>query len=88
MPELLPEFDSAETLEIVALLARSEAYWTARAISQHLRIAEDVVSKRLEILAAAQIVVRGKETGAYRFAPSSNLQQLRAFSDAFRLKKE
>ena len=66
MPELLP--DSEEALQIVALLARSDAYWTATAISQQLGIAEDLVEAKLEALAAAHVVVRGKETVAYRFA--------------------
>jgi DNA-binding IclR family transcriptional regulator len=88
MPELLPEFDS-ESLQILALLARSDAYWTGKAISQQLGIPEDVVSTKLVALSAARILVRGKETGAYRFAPASDhLDRLRAFSDAFRLKNE
>ncbi|HEY6844112.1 MAG TPA: hypothetical protein VI391_08095 [Thermoanaerobaculia bacterium] len=125
MPELSPErrsllvryFDSVEALEIVALLERSSsAFWTRQAISQQLGIPENVVDAKLSSLTSSRMLVRGQETGAYRFAPenrdmedavcellrayseqralvintiySANLERLRAFSDAFRLKKE
>ena len=125
MPELPPEskslllchFDSVESMEIAALLERSStAYWTPQAISQQLGIPLTVIDAKLVSLLDARLLVRGEQTGAYRFAPateelgermrellrfyseqraviintiySANLERLRAFSNAFRLKKD
>jgi hypothetical protein len=124
MPALTPElkeflqrfFDSVESIEIVALLQRSStAFWTAEAVSQQLGIPVGIVTAKLDSM-APHVLVRGHQTGAYRYAPASdetnrsvtellqvyseqrptiinaiysaNLDRLRAFSDAFRLKKE
>jgi len=108
--------DSVESLEILLLLRRSEAYWSAEAVAQQLGIGRQPAAQKLAALAKAQLLVIGGDTGAYRYAPraerlraaadelaaaydeqripvinaiySANLERLRAFSDAFRLKKE
>ena len=86
--------DSLEALELLLLLRRSpDTYWTAEAASQQLGINREVASRKLLLLMEAGLVVRGRDTGAYRFCPGSDeartLQdRLRAFSDAFRLKNE
>lgn len=108
--------DSVESIEILLLLRRSEAYWLPAAVAQQLGIARQPVAQQLAALARARLLVIGGDTGAYRYAPrseelrgmvdqlaaaydeqripvinaiySANLERLRAFSDAFRLKKE
>ncbi|HEY4640806.1 MAG TPA: hypothetical protein VII75_05635 [Thermoanaerobaculia bacterium] len=105
--ELVPEslelilhhgVDSMESIDILLLLRRSEAFWTSEAIAQQLGIAKDVVAQKCANMAKAQLLAVGSDTGAYRYAPRNdatceaidklaNLERLRAFSDAFRLKK-
>ena len=90
--------DSIASIEILLLLRRSEAYWTAEAIAQQLGMPKESVAKKCEAMAKAQLLAVGSDTGAYRYAPRNdaaretidklaNVGQLRAFSDAFRLKK-
>jgi hypothetical protein len=80
MPDLSPEvlqfllrnFDSVEAIEIVVLLQRSpDTFWTAQAVSQQLGIREAVAAPRLFSLAEKGVLVRGEQTGAYRFAPAA-----------------
>jgi hypothetical protein len=108
--------DSVESLELLLLLRRSpETFWTADAAAQQIGIGPHVSSRKLARLTDAKLLVRGRETGAYRFAPagdggalideladeyaerragvinaiySASEERLRAFSDAFRFKKE
>ena len=116
-PLLGDPIDSVEALELLFLLRRSpDTFWTAGAASQKLGIRADLASRKLSRLVEAKLLVRGRDTGAYRYAPatddwrklvddlaaeyeersigvinaiySANLERLRAFSDAFRLKKE
>jgi hypothetical protein len=62
--------DSVESLELLFLLRRSpETFWTADAAAQQIGIAPQISSRKLARLADAKLLVRGRETGAYRFAP-------------------
>jgi hypothetical protein len=112
---LVEHFPSVEALEIALLLRRApDTFWAAPAAAEHLGIRRDVAEARLAALCAARLVVRGDQTGAYRYSPaddekrrlmdgladaytnrrvtvlnviySANLERLRAFSGAFRLK--
>ena len=92
--------------ELLLLLRRTpDTFWSADAAAQKLGIRADLASRKLSRLVDAKLVVRGRDTGAYRYAPGSDavralidriadayeqrhLEKLRAFSDAFRLKKE
>jgi hypothetical protein len=109
--------DSVETLELLLLLRRSpDAFWSSEAAAQQLGIRAALSAKKLAQLGGHKLLVRGAETGAYRYAPaddamravvdelaaaydeqrivvinaiySGNVERLRAFSDAFRLKDE
>lgn len=107
--------DSVESIELLMLLRRApDTFWRSEAASQQLGIAREITNRKLAALTAAGLLVRGAETGAYRYAPrdeemeariawlaeayanrrvavihaiySANLEKLRAFSDAFKLK--
>jgi DNA-binding IclR family transcriptional regulator len=91
--------DSMESIEILLLLRRSEAFWTSEAVAQQLGIPKETAAQKLAAMARAQLLAIGSDTGAYRYAPRSeaarealdklaNLERLRAFSDAFRLKSK
>lgn len=109
--------DSVETLEILLLLRRSpDTFWSSDAVAQQLAIRPQLSARKLADLEHGKLLVRGKETGAYRYAPaeearraaidelalayeeqrivvinaiySGNVERLRAFADAFRLKKD
>jgi hypothetical protein len=63
--------DSVESLELLFLLRRSpNTFWTADAAAQQTGIRPQVSSRKLAQLADAKLLVRGRETGAYRFAPA------------------
>ena len=63
--------DSIEKLEVLLLLrAQAEREWTAREVSQELRIAETSASMRLADLASRRLVEQLGE-GKYRFMPAS-----------------
>jgi len=90
--------DSFVSIEILLLLRRSEAFWTAEALAQRLGMPKDLVVQKCVAMAKAQLLAVGNDTGAYRYAPRNDAareaidqladaEQLRAFSDAFRLKK-
>ena len=64
-------FDSVESIEIVALLQRSAAYWTAQAVGQQLGIPETLVASKLAAL-SPHLLVRGNQTGAYRYSAESD----------------
>jgi UDP-N-acetylmuramyl pentapeptide synthase len=114
---LVAHFDSVEALEIALLLRRSsDAFWAATAVADHLGIRKETAEAKIASLVNSGLVVRGGQSGAYRFNPSNdalranmdalanayadrrvtimntiysaNLERLRAFSSAFRLKKE
>lgn len=64
--------DSIEALEILLLLRRSpHAFWATRAIAEQLGIAPEIVTTKLDLLRRAGLIAVGHETGAYRFAPST-----------------
>lgn len=65
--------DSIEKLEVLLLLrARAEREWTARDVSQELRINESSSAARLEDLTARRLLVKGDGNPAsYRFSPAS-----------------
>lgn len=65
--------DSIEKLEVLLLLrARAEREWTARDVSQELRITEASAAARLEDLAARKLLaVREGSPPSYRFKPAS-----------------
>jgi hypothetical protein len=114
---LTDSIDSVEALELLLLLRRSpDAFWSSDAAAQQLGIRAALSSKKLAQLMGRKLLVRGAETGAYRYAPaddavrgvvddlaaayneqrivvintiySGNVERLRAFADAFRLKDE
>ena len=65
--------DSIEKLEVLLLL-RTQAgrEWTARDVSQELRIAETSAAARLADLAARRLVMeRGGNPASYRYGPAS-----------------
>ena len=69
---IVTHIDSIEKLEVLLLLrAQADREWTAREVSQELRIAEPSAAARLEDLAARRLVVRTGNPGAYRFGPAS-----------------
>ena len=107
--------DSVESIELLLLLRRApDTFWRSEAASQQLGISRELADKKLAALTSGGLLVRGSETGAYRYAPrheairenvdwlvdayanrrvavinaiySANLEKLRAFSDAFKLK--
>ncbi|MFL5345254.1 MAG: hypothetical protein ACJ8AT_10695 [Hyalangium sp.] len=65
--------DSIEKLEVLLLLrARPDREWSAREVSQELRITESSATARLEDLTARRLL--GKAAGSapvYRYAPAS-----------------
>jgi predicted transcriptional regulator len=74
--------------DVLALLYRSpDTFWTPQAISQRLGIDEDSVKRSIDALLSAGLIVAATRTVAYRFAPRQS-GDLRAFADAFKLKKE
>ena len=74
--------------DVLALLYRSpDTYWTPQAISQRLGISIDAVKTSLDRLLSEGLIVAATRTVAYRFAPQQS-SDLRAFADAFKLKKE
>ena len=76
------------TTDVLALLHRSpDTFWTPQAISQRLGLPEDSVKRALDALLSAGLIVAAAHTVAYRFAPRES-SDLRAFADAFKLKKE
>jgi hypothetical protein len=109
--------DSVEALELLLLLRRSpDTFWSSDAAAQQLGIRRELSERKLTQLAGRNLLVRGLETGAYRYAPaddevraavdelaaaydeqritvinaiySANVERLRAFANAFRLKDE
>ncbi len=112
---VVAHFDSVEALEIAMLLRRGpNTFWAAPAIAEHLGMRQNVAEAKLNALRDGGLLVRGDQTGAYRYSPandelrqrvdalaeaytdrrlsviniihSANLERLRAFSGAFRLK--
>ena len=74
--------------DVLALLYRSpDTFWTPQAISQRLDIGVDAVKSSLERLLSEGLIVGATRTVAYRFAPQGSAD-LRAFADAFKLRKE
>ncbi len=65
--------DSIEKLEVLLLLrARAEREWTARDVSQELRITEASAVARLEDLAARRLLaVKASSPPSYKFSPAS-----------------
>jgi hypothetical protein len=65
--------DSIEKLEVLLLMrARADREWTARDVSQELRITELSASARLEDLTARQLLEpREGSPATYRFNPAS-----------------
>jgi predicted ArsR family transcriptional regulator len=65
--------DSIEKLEVLLLMrARAEREWTARDVSQELRITESSAVARLEDLTARRLLVSRGNPPAYRFSPASS----------------
>ncbi len=63
-------FDSAEGIEIVLLLRRSqEAFWSPAAVSQHLGIKEEVADRKMDMLAKSRILVTAEQSKAFRYEP-------------------
>jgi len=111
---LAAHIDSVEDLEILLLVARGTASWSAETAAERLGIDTEVARARLERLAAAGLLSR--EAGGFRYSPadddtrrlvaelareyadrranvinviySANLERLRKFADAFRLRKK
>ncbi len=64
--------DSIEKLEVLLLLrAHAEREWTARDVSQELRIAEPSAIARLADLASRRLVMQTGNGGGYRYGPAS-----------------
>lgn len=64
--------DSIEKLEVLLLMrARAEREWTARDVSQELRITEASATARLQDLAARKLLVERGSPPSYRFSPAS-----------------
>jgi hypothetical protein len=90
---LIPDIDSVEALELLLLLRRSpETFWTAEAAAQQLGMTPDLADRKLSRLVDAQVLVRGRETGAYRFAPATDaartlIDKLVALYDQQRMEK-
>jgi predicted ArsR family transcriptional regulator len=65
--------DSIEKLEVLLLMrARADREWTARDVSQELRITEVSATARLEDLAARRLLaVKEGSQPSYRFSPAS-----------------
>lgn len=66
--------DSIEKLEVLLLMrTRADREWTARDVSQELRITEASASARLEDLAARRLLaVKEGPPPRYRFSPTSS----------------
>jgi DNA-binding Lrp family transcriptional regulator len=74
--------------EVLSLLYRSpDTFWTPQAISQRLGIDVEAVQRAIERLLGEGLIVAATRTVAYRFAPQGSAD-LRAFADAFKLRKE
>jgi hypothetical protein len=65
--------DSIEKLEVLLLMrARADREWTARDVSQELRITEASASARLEDLTARRLLAAKEGSpSSYRFSPAS-----------------
>ena len=65
--------DSIEKLEVLLLLrSRADREWSARDVSQELRITESSATARLEDLTARRLLVRSAASApAYRYRPAS-----------------
>jgi hypothetical protein len=65
--------DSIEKLEVLLLLRnRAEREWTARDVSQELRITEASAAARLQDLTARRLLLEtGSTPPSYRFGPAS-----------------
>jgi hypothetical protein len=70
---LARSFTSVDSLEIVVLLQRSDAFWTPQAIAQQLGISAAAADEKLRALTSAHILARGAQTDAYRFAPAEQI---------------
>jgi predicted ArsR family transcriptional regulator len=70
---ILTHIDSIEKLEVLLLMrARAEREWTARDVSQELRITEASAAARLEDLTARRLLaVTEGPPPSYRFRPAS-----------------
>jgi len=66
--------DSIEKLEVLLLMrARADREWTARDVSQELRITEASAAARLQDLTARRLLVeKGSSPLSYRFGPASS----------------
>ncbi|WP_224363701.1 hypothetical protein [Hyalangium versicolor] len=66
--------DSIEKLEVLLLMrSRAEREWTARDISQELRIMESSAAARLEDLSTRRLLVKAEGSPAlYRYSPASS----------------
>ncbi|WP_224248638.1 hypothetical protein [Hyalangium gracile] len=65
--------DSIEKLEVLLLLrARAERDWSARDVSQELRITEMSATARLEDLTARRLLVKDGSPPIYRYGPASS----------------
>jgi DNA-binding IclR family transcriptional regulator len=111
---LAGRIDSVETLEVLLLVARGAAPWSAAAAAERLGIDPDVCAAKLDSLASAGLLSR--DAGEFRYSPenedlrklvaelgreytdrranvinviySANLDRLRKFAEAFRLRKK
>jgi len=64
-----------ESIEILLLLRRSEAYWSSEAVAQRLGIAKQVAATKLDALARGGLLLVGGDTGAYRYAPKRDVSR-------------
>jgi len=64
--------DSIEKLEVLLLMrSRAEREWSARDVSQELRITEASATARLQDLTAHRLLVERGNPPSYRFSPAS-----------------
>lgn len=69
--------DSIEKLEVLLLLrTRADRDWSARDVSQELRITEFSAVARLDDLTARRLLVKAAGSTSYRYHPASTEDQL------------
>jgi hypothetical protein len=70
---LLQSIGSVIALELLLLLHRSpETYWMPAAAASTLGATEDRITSAVYELDRASLIARGKDTGGFRYAPSSD----------------